>query len=63
MSLFDFYQEVVLKLMSYQKLFDLIIYDRIKSVLPTFLSHHVLALESATESLTESLDLVPCISL
>jgi len=50
MSLFDLYLESRKIDKNYEKLFDLIIYDRIKSVLPPFLSRHVLALESATEN-------------
>ena len=47
MSLFDLYLESRKVGNSYEKLFDLIIYDRIKSVLPPFLSRHILALESS----------------
>ena len=50
MSLFDFYLESRKVNGSYNKLFDLIIYDKIKSVLPPFLSRHVLTLESAAEN-------------
>ena len=49
MSLYDFYLESRNVQNSYDRLFDLIIYDKIKSVLPPFLSRHVLALESASK--------------
>ena len=49
MSLFDLYLESRKVGNSYEKLFDLIIYDRIKSVLFS-LSRHILALESAAEN-------------
>ena len=50
MSLFELYLESRNVGNSYEKLFDLIIYDRIKSVLPFSLSRHILALESAAEN-------------
>jgi len=50
MSLFDLYLESRKVGNSYEKLFDLIIYDRIKSALPFSLSRHVLTLESAAEN-------------
>jgi len=50
MSLFDLYLESRKVGNSYEKHFDLIIYDRIKSVLPFSLSRHILALESAAEN-------------
>jgi len=46
-SLFDYYVESR-KVGSYEKLMELIVYDRIKASLPPFLSRHVLALESTS---------------
>jgi len=46
-SLFDYYVESR-KVGSYEKLMELIVYDRIKASLPPFLSRYVLALESTS---------------
>jgi len=46
-SLFDYYVESR-KVGSYEKLMQLIVYDRINVSLPQFLSRHVLALESSS---------------
>jgi len=47
-SLFEYYVENRKVGNSYDKLMELIVYDRIKASLPTFLSRHVLALESSS---------------
>jgi len=46
-SLFEYYVERR-KVGSYEEVMELIVYDRIKASLPTFLSRHVLALESSS---------------
>ena len=63
LSLFEFYVESRKVDKSYDKLLELVVYDRIKSVLPQFLAKHVLALESAhkdgwlgRQALVEALD-------
>ena len=63
LSLFEFYVESRKIDESYTKLLELVVYDRIKSVLPQFLAKHVLALESAhkdgwlgRQALVEALD-------
>ena len=63
MSLFDFYVESRKVDSSYERLLELIIYDRIKSTLPQFLARHVLALETSNDrgwlgraALVEALD-------
>jgi len=62
-SLIEFYVSSREVSGSYQTLLDLIVYDRVKSVLPPLLARHVLALESANEkgwlgrqSLVQALD-------
>ena len=47
LALFKFYVQGRRIDASYDRLLELIIYDRIKSVLPPFLARHVLALEAA----------------
>ena len=47
LSLFDYYVESRQINRDYDKLVQLLIYDRIKSALPQFLAKHVLALEAA----------------
>ena len=49
MSLMEFYVSSREVTGSYEKLFELIIYDRIKSSLPPYLAKHLLALESAND--------------
>ena len=63
LALFEFYVQGRKINASYDRLLELIIYDRIKSVLPPFLARHVLALEAAhsdqwlgRKGLVESLD-------
>ena len=46
MSLFDYYVESRKVSQSYDKLIDLIVYDRVKSCLSPALSHYVLSLEA-----------------
>ena len=47
-SLFEYYVENRKVDSSYDKLMELIVYDRVKASLPPFLSRHVLALESSS---------------
>ena len=63
LSLFEFYVQSRKINSNYDKLLELVVYDRIKSVLPQFLAKHVLALESAhkkgwlgRKALVEALD-------
>ena len=63
LSLFEFYVQSRKVDSSYDKLLELVVYDRINSVLPQFLAKHVLALESAhkdgwlgRQALVEALD-------
>ena len=46
MTLFEYYIESRKINRSYEKIVDLMIYDRIKSILPPYLARHVLALEA-----------------
>ena len=58
MSLFDLHLESRKIGNSYEKLFDLIIYDRIKSVLPSFLSRHIFDIRIGGR---KSLDWTTCV--